>query len=280
MKLSVVTATYRERFGEEVALRMISEAGFDAVDFSLCDTSDRTYMLGDDYIERAEITKERLQMFGLACNQAHAPFKLLYNEAFDTSVKNYRDVVRSIEYASILGAKGIVVHAIKVPDDADFVEYNLAYYKSLEPYAKKYGIKIAVENLLNSIFWTPYKLCHFIKMLNSDVFCACVDVGHSAIIGMPPEDFIAGMDKSVMKYVHLHDTDFKLDRHWIPYEGLHNWDNITKALAEYNFDGDIELEVIHCFDHVDDELMFPMLVYIEKVGRLLIKKFNEHRNNL
>ena len=272
MKLSIVGGPVAERFGERRALEMIKAAGFDNVDYSLNTSSDKTYMLGDDYLDRARETKKILSELSLGCYQTHAPFNFKYTDKMNLDNKAYRDVVRAIEYSSIIGAQVIVVHAIRVPADCDFLSFNLDYYRSLMPYGEKFGIKIAVENLVGSTFWTPDRLCSFIKMLDSDVFVACVDVGHSAIVGRPPEKYIEGMDKGILKCVHLHDTDLKEDKHWIPYLGNQNWDNIAKALKEYGFDGDVELEIIHSYDNLDYELMPCALEFAQKVGRHIIKK--------
>ena len=82
------------------------------------------------------------------------------------------------------------------------------------------------------------------------------------------------MPKNLVQVVHLHDTDGKTDGHWIPYQGIHNWDNIIKALAEYNFNGEMNLEVIHSFDNLPNELIAPALKYTATVGREMINKFN------
>ena len=105
-----------------------------------------------------------------------------------------------------------------------------------------------------------------------------MDVGHCAIVGVSPEKFIDGMEKDKIFCVHLHDTDGQIDRHWIPFQGNHNWDNVLIALAEYGFVGDMNLEVIHSFDNLPKELYPEMLNYTAKVGKYLIKRFNEIKN--
>lgn len=281
MILSIENFLFREKFGEELALKMIKEAGFNGVDYSFnCHNEDGTWGSIDlsEHKKTALQVKALLGKYGLICNQSHAPFYFKYGEKMNLSEKSFSDVVRSIEFASIIGAKSIVIHAIKVPEGVDFLTYNYDYYKAYQPYAEKFGIKIAVENLLNSKFWLPQKLCGFIKELNSPVFCACVDVGHAAIVGVEPENFIDGMDKNLIECVHLHDTDGQLDRHWIPYQGSHNWENILRALVKYGFDGDMNLEVIHSFDNLPANLYQSMLNYTAAVGRELIDKFNEYKN--
>lgn len=278
MKLTIEHFPFREKFGEEKAFEMLSSVGFDGVDYSFNNTGKGAAIDLEKHVESAKRTRKLLDKYGLVANQAHAPFAFQFGEAMDESNKNYKDMIRTIESCSIIGIKILVVHAVKVPKGGDFFTYNYRYYKSLQPYAEKFGVKIAVENLVNSIFWLPEKLSKFIEELDSPVFCACVDVGHSAITGTEPEHYIAGMEKKLIECIHMHDTDGKLDRHWIPYQGEHNWENILKALAEYGFNGDMNLEIIHSFDNLPTELYLPMLTYIAKVGRFLIDKFDEYKN--
>lgn len=89
----------------------------------------------ENHIEKANASKALLDKYGLVCNQARAPFVFKYGEEMSENSKNYADVVKSLEYGSILGAKCIVVHAVKVPAGEDFTNYNYKYYKSFETYA-------------------------------------------------------------------------------------------------------------------------------------------------
>lgn len=272
MILTASTYPFNTRLDDESIFKMFKEAGFDGVDYC--------FSIGHGFIqiENIDKVKELLDKYGLVCNQAHAPFVLSIDDELTLENKNFLDVVTSLKYAKILGAKAIVVHAIKVPSGVDFLETNLNYYKTLLPYAQKYDIKIAVENLLNSKFWKPEALCNFVELLNSPYFTTCVDVGHSEIVGMPAENYISGMKKGFIEYVHIHDTDCQLDRHWIPYQGKHNWDNILNALANYGFNGDMNLEIIHSFDNLPIKLYPAMLEYIVKVGRFMIEEFENFKN--
>ena len=66
------------------------------------------------------------------------------NGTFEENMTRLEQIVRSMEYASILGVKHIVVHPVPVPMGIDTVAHNVKYYKTLEPYAKQFGIKICV----------------------------------------------------------------------------------------------------------------------------------------
>ena len=122
MKLSVETYIFRERFDDQTAIQMIKDAGFDAFDYSMYWMSDGKDMLGEDYRERALKLRSLADKIGISCNQAHAPCDFRYCDELNEANMAYCRLVRSIEIASILGAKNIIVHAIKeeLPDDVSF----------------------------------------------------------------------------------------------------------------------------------------------------------------
>lgn len=278
MSITIENFTLRQKFGEEQALKIIKDAGFDGVDYSFNDDGKGKSIDLSNHIEKAREVKGYLDKYGLVCKQSHAPFAFSFEDELSIENENFSDMVKTFEFASIIGCEIVVVHSIKLPPEEDFYKYNYNYYKALEPYAEKFGIKIAVENLVNSIFWRPNILSHFIRQLNSKVFCACIDVGHAMLMGMPPEEYILGMDKGVIGCVHLQDTDAKVDRHWIPFHGEQNWDNIMKSLSEYGYDGEINLEVIRPMIDMPNELCLPFMKYTAEVGGYLEKTFELYKN--
>lgn len=285
MKLSMETVVMRKRFGDIKAIEMLKKAGFDAMDYSYYWVEEDSPILGDEYIEYAKKIKECLDKNDMVCNQAHAPIdRLQYGMNFDMSEPYYKEIVRAIEAAAVLGAKSIVVHVIQIPrevEGVDFEEYNLEFYKSLEPYCEKAGIKIAVENMFRydakrdcnwGVLATPELLCGFIKKLNSPNFVACIDVGHASLTGIEPEDFIAGMTPGVLRALHIQDTDYLRDRHVVPFMGNLNWKEIMLALKKVGYDGDLTFEVFCHLMNLPDELIQSALCYIAKIGRYLISQ--------
>ena len=219
MKLTVDTGTLSRKIGEKNAFAMIKEAGFDGVDYSMCIRSENYNMLGDDYIKRAYETKKYLDDLGLFCGQAHAPFVIKYNEEFSLDNKNYRELVRSIHYASILGSENIVVHYIKndIPYDVDYIDYNFKFYNSLIPYLKEYNIKVSVENLYRrnpvkkycygGLLCDPVRHLEFMDKLDPKYFNICLDIGHSSVTGYLPEEAIKVLGKKIaITHISTHQT--------------------------------------------------------------------------
>ena len=290
MKLSLETYALRRRYGDFEAARLISEAGFDAMDYS-------AYWYGnsplarDDYRDHAVKLRAHIDALGLTCNQSHAPFDMKYGQPFDLSCPEFRDVVRAIEVASVLGAKQIIVHSIAMPaelmEDTEAThEYAMAYYRSLLPYAEEFGIRIAVENLFirhkekfiySKRLNTPESLSRVVRELDSPYAVACLDMGHAAMVGYEPEDFIRGMDKGLLGAVHIQDGDYMEDRHTVPHVGQYHWEEILKALAETGYPGDLTFEVYKFYQNLPDAAIPHALKMAEAVGRHMIGIFENAR---
>lgn len=265
MKISTDNGTLRNLVGDMEALRLIREAGFDGVDFTFYDPAPDQDILSLPDEERRALAlklKAYADELGLTFPQAHAPYYTQPGEGPES--KNYQDVVKSMEFAALLGCPQIVVHTLKFPNAPygfDIDEPNRAFMLSLLPYAEQYGIDIGVENLYRADrkrgcyegqHGTPEGMNAFVDSLNSPRFKVCCDLGHAAIAGVEPQDFIRGMDKKRLTMLHVHDTDYRSDSHVLPYMGKQDWTAIAKTLAEIGFEGYFNLEALFFYE------MFPL----------------------
>ena len=290
MKLSLESYALRRRYGDFEAARMISEAGFDAMDYSSY-WYENSPLAGDGYRDYGKALRAHLDGLGLACNQAHAPFGMKYGSPFNLTCPEFRDIVRSMEAASILGAGQIIIHSLAMPtelrDDTEATHaYAMDFYRALLPFAEEFGIRIAVENLfvrhkekfvyskrLNS----PETLSRVVRELDSPWVTACLDMGHAAMVGYEPEDFIRGLERGLLGAVHIQDGDYIEDRHTVPYVGQYHWEEIMKALAETGYTGDLTFEVYKFYQNLPDAAIPHALKMAEAVGRHLVGIFEKNR---
>jgi len=284
MKLSVELYTLAQRFGDFKAIEMAKESGFDAIDYSYYYAKECEEILGDGYRGYAEKLRKHLDEVGIVCNQAHAPFSFRYGMEKNISEEKYLWMTRALESASILGAKNIIVHSITVPDGVDFEKYNIEYYKSFIPYCEKFGIHVAVENLfsrdnkrkrINGKLGSPEELSGIVEKINSPWIVACVDIGHAALTGYEPEDFIKKMNPSVLKALHVQDNDYLDDRHILPYTGELNWEAIMESLKKAEYDGDLTFEIIKFLDKFPDDLLPEAMSFAAFVGKHLVSIYNK-----
>lgn len=284
MRLSVETHSLREAFGDEKAIKMIKDAGFDAFDYSFYWLKGKEEdMLSGDYVGKAEKTREYIEKIGFCCNQAHAPFDFRHFDDIDMANENYMRMVRSIECAHILGADNIIMHPVgRLPSDYNYVEYNRNYLKSFLPYCEKFNMNVSVENMCahdeddNIIgikgYTTPEEHIAFVKSLDSERFNICVDTGHYAIMGTKPEGAIGKMNAGILKSLHIHDNNYKADQHLLPFSGEFDWEGITSALNDIGYCGDFTLEITGFFRKIGKELFEDGLKFAERTGRALIEK--------
>lgn len=132
------TVVLRNKFGDETAIRMLKEAGFDGIDYSFYwpGTPERN-MLGEDYISRAREVKSYLKAMDMNCLQAHAPLNPRPVASLELSDLTCLELIRSIEFSGILEVKTLVVHALTPPEGRGLIEYNLEFYRFLEPFARE-----------------------------------------------------------------------------------------------------------------------------------------------
>lgn len=270
-------------WGDAKAFAHIKAAGFDCIDYSFYGAAAKWAMRDESRMADAQSIRRMLNRQGLFCHQAHAPFSFQYNDPMAMDTPAYHDIVCAMQAAAVLGAKYIVVHSIPVPMDTDLIEYNLVFLKSLEKYCVQFGIQIGVENLFTradtgactELIGTPEKLTNFLEQLDSPWFAACVDLGHAAIVGIKPEDFIRRMGSKWLRLVHIQDTNYADDLHQLPYMGLQNWDAVIQALAEIEFEGDFSFEIFGYLQNIDKKLMPAALSFATAVGTHLIEKLSD-----
>ena len=241
------------KLGLENGIKAVKAAGFDGIDFSFKDKKGKDFLLSDNWEEYAHAVRTVLDREGLVCNQTHAPVGFSSEDKICPKAEKFGILLRCLRFSQILGAKIVVVHAVTDVKPVDFIPYNLRFYKMLEPYAQKAGVKIGVENLFKfdgkfhrfeGVLETGEKLSSFLQKLRSPQFVACVDTGHAGLTGTPPQKLISAMNKNLVKCLHLHDNDGKDDLHSLPYTGALNWQEIISALKKMGYDGDITLEVM------------------------------------
>ncbi|MBR0460358.1 MAG: sugar phosphate isomerase/epimerase [Victivallales bacterium] len=282
MKLSMETFVMRQRLDDAHAIEMLAKAGFDGVDYSFYWTEPETDMLVDGYLEYAEKVRKTLDAAGIFCEQTHAPFNVKADQPWDLDNKHYRDIVRSLEFSAILGAKTCIVHALGRVGEESVHDLNVRYFRSLEPWAEKTGVKIGVENLFerdkfrpccNPRFGTPESMAALLHVLGNKNFTCCLDVGHAAITGTEPEDFIRRMPKGWITTLHIQDNDHCEDQHLLPYLGKLNWDAVLTELQNYGYSGNFNLEINYYMRKFPTELLQDAANLAQKVGRSLANRF-------
>ncbi len=296
MILSTTTNVLDAKFGYEKAIEIIAKAGFDAVDLSLCRMREADNEFNsDNYREHAEGLLKIAKENGVFFNQAHAYFPTSFADDEKNEIA-FKKVVRGIEIAGIIGAKNIVVHPNQhlyyvEGNNAEILkEMNLEFYKRLLPYCEKYNVKMATENMwryntynkiiIDSTCSRAPEFCEYVDMIDSEYMTACLDLGHCVLVGQKPEEMIRSLGHKRLLALHVHDNNGREDNHvepCSPFVSVINWDEVCKALAEIDYQGDFTFESDSFFKNVNVDTVDAACRYLHDIGRGLIKKIESYK---
>ncbi|MBQ3046857.1 MAG: sugar phosphate isomerase/epimerase [Clostridia bacterium] len=279
MKLVMLTSELSRRFGDKKALELIKDAGFDGYDYSMFDNVNDSIFNNDNYVEYAKNLRELSEQLNLPCLQAHAPSPLM--RTIDQVLPLEPIFLRSIEVASILGCKIIVIHP------GSFLtakENKIHIYDKLLPYAQKLGVTIATENMFKwkegmeeietepSACGTAKDFVEHIDLINHPNFTACLDIGHAEMVNCEGAvKIIKELGGDRLKALHVHDNDLFHDDHTTPFVGKINWVEVTRALKEIGYKGHFTFENSNFLKGFPNELIPQCLKLMEQSGRYLIK---------
>lgn len=274
---------------DEEAIRLIAEAGFDALDYSMFGMRKDDHFLNTcDYEAYARQLKEKINAAGLVCNQAHAAFHF----EGEGDLKRIQRVEKAVKIAGILGASTICVHPVPFSrDPKETKERNMEMYRHLGGIAKAYGTRIGIENMFGwdkrrdiavpNVCSFAEDLCDYYDTLNDPAaFTVLLDVGHVGMVGQDAQDAIRILGHDRLGALHVHDNNFRTDLHTMPYDygcGL-DWDEITKALGEIDYQGDFTYEADGFQNRFNPENIHIAMKFMEQMGRNLMEKIEAHRS--
>lgn len=262
MKISTAAIKLFNHFGFETGLDILSQSGFEAVDFSI------PHILPTDThttFDNATLAEKAKQFIKLARNskleifQSHAAFPLkIFDPDADAALLD--TAIRSVYTAAYLECPNLVFHPVLHPDfdngnNAETAKLvNLEFFSALVPALKDTGVTVCIENMFRGENYKPkiYNACSGAEELADLVdslnqahgthFDACLDTGHAMVVGQDPAAMLRTLG-SRTRVLHIHDNDGILDQHWLPGIGVIDWDDVLKAIGEIGFTGVFNTEV-------------------------------------
>lgn len=264
MRLSVSTSILDKMIIPEkvvptaTALSLIKEAGFDFADMSLWSYSKKDGPLDrDDWKDWAYRCRETADKTGIRFCQTHGNSlsgMQWDDEKFTDAERILKNNYRCIEATKILGADWMVMHPKNLPHAPCYSpkqakEENLRYLAPYIEYAKKCGIGIAIENMVDFIGnrrrycgGDPEELLNLVDTIGDSSVGICIDTGHANISGISVGDFIR-MAGNRLKCTHIDDNNRDNDSHRPPLFGTVDWADTVKALREIRYKNDFSFEI-------------------------------------
>lgn len=301
-KISVSTCWLQQRFGDERALEIAAEAGFDGVDFSTAhygkdpywnhwnqrpaDFNDVFSYSPDRFEEYFTRLGERAKALGLTVFQTHGRGSGYGGkDRLNRILKD--EFEKDLLAASYLGSPYCVIHSVTTilmgydtpPERMHELNRNL--YGDLEPAIDKTGVKVALETFGNArigdkngidFFAIPDEFLKTYNSLPPDKYVLCLDSGHSnvasATFGYPPPEELVQLYGEKIKLLHLHDNHGAVDEHHFPYTGTVNWQALISALEQVGYSGVYNFEVNP--NKFGEEIICETTAFLAKVARQLL----------
>ena len=280
MKTSVQHSVLGKDVSIEKAMKMIADAGYEAVDLSITQnmisweegifTDAHSPAFAEYFKEVAATVAEQ----GLELYQTHAPYCPPFRCNAEAYAAILQQTIRSVYATAYMNCKYIVAHPVLHPDFNEgqnreqAIQANLKYFGALAPVLKETGVVMCIENLYFGIIGQPKisnacsgadQLIEVIDTLNATYgpyFAACLDTGHAVAAGQDPVELLRMLGNRT-RALHLHETWGLLDDHLFPATtGNINWNDFCKILGEVGFEGAFNLEMI----------FYPKNSYIKSVS--------------
>lgn len=293
MKLSDETLYLRDRLGEEQAIRLLAETGFDCVDFTMDGLHYDDHILNSPGAE-AHMRKIRAlgDDLGITFNQAHAPWVFEWERPGVIENVCVPRTIRALELAGILGVDTVIVHPLhfmkyRYENYQKIWDMNMEFYRKLLPHAKANNVRICLENLFQfdsrnvampDTCAEPDKFVQAIDVFNDPHIVGCLDVGHAVLIGDSPARYIYALGHDRLKALHIHDNSAIVDTHTLPYlGGKVDWNETTKALADIDYDGVFTFESFLFYKNFEDDFLPQAARFVHDMGRYLIAKIEKYK---
>lgn len=283
MRISCPTEVLDNKFSLRDTIHLLKEAGFDSFDLSMCSGTDeiKQLLLADDYAEQAQALRRFADELGISCNQTHTPFPTSLGDGKDED--RFQTQIRALEISGIMGANIAVVHPMQHLNYADhqrkLFPMNVDFYKRLVPYAEKFGVKIATENMYqanngsripsDSVCSRSWEFCELIDAVNSPWLVGCLDIGHVSLMGTDIAQFIRDMGPDRLQALHIHDTDFVHDSHTLPFTLSIDYETVAKTLGEIGYRGDFTFEAGSFFRRFPAQLCLGAAKLMCETGKYL-----------
>ncbi len=257
-------------------IRMMAKGGFQYVDLNLdVEAAPGMRLSGDRWEEYVDEIGNVLAETGVEIVQAHAYFisggKIWTPEQYDYL---YRANNRLIEVCGRLNIPVIVGHPINGvnSDNLSFdqvVEQSVTYFRHYQDSLAKYGVRMAIENLIAHYTNDAETIAAVADRLPREQFGNCWDAGHAWIRGLNQRESIAYLGDRLIA-THLHDnwgTEGK-DWHMVPFSGTDDWENIVHTLRDIGYKGALDME-LNMTRH-SRSMMLDNIVYCRKIADKLL----------
>lgn len=274
-------------------IRTLKQAGFQVLDWCATAYSNQNTVRGENPFTTSawkkwiEAQRNEADQLGVVFNQAHGSMYDYFAEDEHT-LWLHQMTERIMQACVMLGIDTIVYHPYEAPGSREKQDIdacrraNVDYLRRAGDMAGKYGLRIAVENMLTNhytdgtIYWRycthAEELVDLVDTINMENVQICLDVGHAHYMGENLQDTIKLFGNRLIA-LHVHDNNRADDQHLLPYHGTLKWDDVLRGLKAVNYQGDFTFEIQNATRRAP-EALYPLLCHTAyQIGEYLLKRY-------
>jgi len=241
---SIWTSIYVEESPAGV-LRRLHTQGWRYVELS-CEHLGKLVVAED---REAIVGQVRETLDELSMNMPQAHLLLGANLVHDNIEKRNADFARVCDELTICGDLGIEVAVIHPGGTAseELSALRIEQFTSLAEFARRVGVRIAIENMMDSQNQRGYgsqiaELHELIDAVGSDMLGICFDTSHANVQNLNFAEAIRECDIRLIA-THISDNDGSGDQHKMPGYARINWLPVVPALRDIEYQGVFNLEI-------------------------------------
>lgn len=234
------TYYYNEKF--ENYIDEIKKAGFYSIELVLCDLWNQSGV--DQAMPSVYRAIDVVKNSGVKINSVHMPFGGGVDFNFASPSEDLRklaisNAIKICEYFKDDMPSYFNVHpGVYKPDVDDKEVCFKQLIKSMCEIDKLTNAKIVVENMTNKgLLYSSEEARRFLDNCPADML---VDLNH--MLFESPENYLRTVGGR-LKGIHVSDRDAEKECHYLPGDGILDWQSIIKTLDEINFNGVFNYEV-------------------------------------
>jgi L-ribulose-5-phosphate 3-epimerase len=276
MKKSIMRATLPD--GSSVPLTKIlapvKKAGFEGIQLGVHGIGELSLKTTDaDATKLAKACRDE----GLEPHSIYGGIRFLREDADDRK-RGMDEAKRTLELASALGAKTILIHpgqlSTSIPYD-DCWKLSIDNLKALKEQAESTHLRLGLENVWNKFLMSPLEFKRLIDEVNSPAVGIWFDIGNVVVFGHP-EQWLRILGGKNIVGIHVKDflrgpnDAFGTYYNFSPlFHGSVNWTVVMKEMVNIGFDDFLVSEVSLGHQPMEDGLkeLSAQLEVMIKMGK-------------
>ena len=270
MKKSINGWSFPAEYTFEDCLKVAKEKGFDGIEFNLDGENKGHSFTFETTDEEILAVKALCEQYGIVPVSVSSS---LHHNAWGKNapedVEYLMKVLKAeLNAAKVLGADTILVVPGGMNENLTLKQSRINSIKNLksaEDMIRASGVTVALENIYNGFFLSPYDMLSFLDELNSDVFALYLDLGN--MLSFSNAEYWAEIVGSRTARIHIKDFKRNNNKGGVSCELLQGDVNFKAAMAALKangFDGYLTAEVFKA-DGVEWNDFFDSISHAEDV---------------